>query len=80
MYSTIQKWGNSQAIRLPKGILEAVSLCENDRVEINAENGCIIIKRTNKKHKTLAERLSGYNGDYECTEWETEKTQGKEVW
>ncbi len=78
MYSTVQKWGNSQAIRLPKGVLEAASLHENDRVEINAENDCIIIKRTNKKHKTLEERLSGYNGDYKCSEWETEKPQGKE--
>ena len=80
MYSTIQKWGNSQAIRLPKSILEAVSMGENDQVEINAENDRIIIKRTNKKHKTLEERLSGYSGDYRCTEWETEKPQGKEVW
>ena len=79
VYSTIQKWGNSQAIRLPKGVLEAASLRENDRVEINAGKDCIIIKRTNKKHKTLEERLSGYNGDYKCTEWETEKPQGKEV-
>jgi antitoxin MazE len=80
VYTTIQKWGNSQAIRLPKGILEVASLRENDRVEINVENGCIIIKRTNKKHKTLEERLSSYNGAYRCTEWETEKPQGKEVW
>jgi len=77
--STIQKWGNSQAIRLPKGVLEAASLRENDQVEINAENDCIVIKRTNKKHKTLEERISGYKDDYICTEWETEKPQGREV-
>lgn len=80
MYSTIQKWGNSQAIRLPKGILEDASLHENDRVEIKTQNDCIIIKRINKKHMTLEERLAGYNGNYDCSEWDTGEAQGKEVW
>lgn len=48
MYTTIQKWGNSHAVRLPKGILEVADLSENDRVEIKAENDCITknIKRS----------------------------------
>ncbi|MCL2571947.1 MAG: AbrB/MazE/SpoVT family DNA-binding domain-containing protein [Defluviitaleaceae bacterium] len=29
MQTTIQKWGNSQAIRLPKAILELVFMQEN---------------------------------------------------
>jgi len=61
MFATIQKWGNSQAVRLPKGILEATLLRENDRVEIHAKNNYIIIRRAGKKHKTLEERLAGYN-------------------
>lgn len=80
MYTTIQKWGNSQAVRLPKGILEEAVLHENDRVEIKTENGCIIISRVNKKHRTIEERLVGYNGDYGSTEWDTGNPQGKEVW
>ncbi len=80
MYATIQKWGNSQAIRLPKGILEVVSLHENDRVEIEAAQDCIIIRRISKKHKTLEERLAGYTGDYKCSEWDTGKITGKEAW
>jgi len=80
MYTTIQKWGNSQAVRLPKGILEDAALRENDRVEIKTENGCIIISRVNKKHRTIKERLAAYNGDYRSTEWDTGNPQGKEVW
>ena len=80
MYTTIQKWGNSQAVRLPKGILEDAALRENDRVEIKTENGCIIISRVNKKHRTIKERLAVYNGDYRSTEWDTGNPQGKEVW
>lgn len=80
MYATIQKWGNSLAIRIPKGILEVAHLHENDRVEIEADNDRIVINRINKKHKTLAERLAGYTGDYKCCEWETGETKGKETW
>ena len=80
MHAIIQKWGNSQAIRLPKGILEVADLHENDRVEIKADNDSIVIKRINKKHKTLEERLDGYAGDYKCSEWDTRETKGKEAW
>lgn len=79
MYSTIQKWGNSQAIRIPKGILEEAALRENDRVEIKAEKDCIIISRVNKKHKTLKERLEAYEGDYKAAEWDTGSLRGKEL-
>ena len=80
MYATIQKWGNSQAIRLPKGILEAADLHENDRIEINTDNNVIVIKRVNKKHKKLEERLAGYTGDYKSGEWNTGETKGNEAW
>ena len=34
MYATIQKWGNSQGLRIPKALLDAVGLKEHDRVEL----------------------------------------------
>ncbi|MCD5407163.1 MAG: AbrB/MazE/SpoVT family DNA-binding domain-containing protein [Desulfotomaculum sp.] len=78
MYTTIQKWGNSQAIRLPKVILEMVALNGNDQVEIKIQDGNLLIVPI-KKHKTLKERIAEYKGDYVCSEWETGKLTGKEV-
>ena len=34
MYATIQRWGNSQGLRIPKALLDALGLRENDRVEL----------------------------------------------
>ena len=34
MYATIQKWGNSNGLRLPKTMLEAIGMKENDCVEL----------------------------------------------
>jgi len=78
MYSTIQKWGNSQAVRLPKAILEMAELKENDKVEIRVENGSLIIIPI-KRHKTLTERIAGYKGDYVCSEFDTGNAKGNEV-
>ena len=79
MYTTIQKWGNSHAVRLPKGVLEVAALRENDPVEIKTEHNYIIIKRANIRHKTLKERLADYDGECICSEWDSGKHQGNEV-
>lgn len=78
MYTTIQKWGNSQAVRLPKVILEMAELNENDKVQIKVQDGNLVITPI-KKHKTLQERIAEYKGDYKCNEWDTGKPVGKEV-
>lgn len=78
MYTTIRKLGNSRAVRLPKAVLEMVDLHENDRVEIKVQDEKLIISPI-KKHKTLEERIAGYKGNYQCSEWDTGKPTGKEV-
>jgi len=78
MYTTIQKWGNSQAVRLPKAILEMAELHENDKVDIKVQDGNLVISPV-KKHKTLEERIAEYEGDYKCSEWESGKPMGKEA-
>jgi antitoxin MazE len=77
MYTKIQKWGNSQAVRLPKAILEMAKLKENDKVELKVHEGTVIITPVNR-HKTLQERIAEYEGDYQCTEWDTGNPVGKE--
>lgn len=84
MYTTtIQKWGNSQAVRIPKTILETLSLGENEQVEIVAENDAIVIKKVTRKRrakKSIEERFKNYTGDYQCTEYDWGEPMGKEVW
>lgn len=77
MYTRIQKWGNSQAIRLPKAVLESAGLEESDEVQLVVKEGIITIVPVNR-HKTLAERIAEYQGDYRAEEWDTGKPAGKE--
>ena len=79
MYTTLQKWGNSQAIRIPKSILEKANLKENDSVELKVEDGNIMVIPLNK-HITLKERIAAYGDEDASEEWDTGKPKGKEVW
>ena len=83
MLTTIQKWGNSQAIRIPKTVLEKLMLQENDQVEVTADDNSIIITKTMRKRRakvSLEERFKNYTGDYKCTEYDWGKPVGEEVW
>jgi len=79
VYTTVQKWGNSQAIRIPKAILEEANIGNNDKVKIRVENGNLVIIPVNK-HRTLGDRIAEYSGDCQYGEWKTGKPVGKEVW
>jgi len=80
MNATIQKWGNSQAIRLPKAVLSTALMKENELVEIIAEKDRIIIKKAERRrHRTLQERLIGFNGEYVFQEWDTGAPVGREI-
>ena len=87
MRAIIQKWGNSQAIRLPKAILEIASIKENEQVHILAERNQIVIKKPSnrREHIPLAERLKGWNGkpyelNVEDKAWLDQESIGDEVW
>lgn len=63
MYATISRWGNSQGIRIPKAVLDALGLGENDRVELGyADDAITIRKAAAPKHRTLEERLTSFYG------------------
>ena len=78
--ATIQKWGNSQGIRIPKFILVQINLDTNSDVSISVTNDSIIIKKATKKHIPLAERFADYTGEAQNGEYNWGEPQGEEVW
>lgn len=81
MHATIQKWGNSSAIRLPKAVLETANLERNSLVQVIAEPDRIIIKKADaRKHRTFKERMAGFEGAYSANEWDTGAAIGDELW
>ena len=59
----LRKWGNSNAIRLPKEMLKQVGITPNDdEVSVNVTNDSIIIK-PKKEEKLLDKLFKDYGSD-----------------
>lgn len=81
MHVTIQKWGNSQGIRIPKAFLEALGMVENDLVELTRVDDNIVIKKVHKEDNlTLDEIFKDYDGESAAEEFEWGSPVGREVW
>ena len=79
--ATLQKWGNSNAIRIPKHVLAAVNWHENDKVEIEVADGKLSLSKVEiKKSQSLSDVFAGYDGHYTCQEMDWGKAEGNEVW
>ncbi len=77
--TTIQKWGNSQGIRIPKFILDSVHWRENEKLVMSAENDKIIIERAGKR-KNIKELFADFDGEYVPVEMDWGDPVGEEVW
>ena len=60
MNTIVQKWGNSQGIRIPKYILEEVGLNIDDEVKLQKIDNKIVIEKVEKTSFTLKEHLENY--------------------
>ncbi len=86
MQTTIKRWGNSKAIRVPKSRLDKLSLLDGVKFEIIREGDHITIKKAEKKkHISLAERYKIFEKehgktDYAPGEVDFGKSEGTEVW
>ncbi|KAA0259353.1 AbrB/MazE/SpoVT family DNA-binding domain-containing protein [Deferribacter autotrophicus] len=78
----IQKWGNSQGIRIPKRYLRKIGLDVGDTIEIEIKGNNLILKpvKFSKKPKINIYDLFEKDKDYQTEEYDWQKPQGKEVW
>ncbi len=82
MLAKIQKWGNSQGIRLAKNLLIDAQLGVGDEVDISVKDGIMIVKPTKMtrgKHN-LKDLVGRIPKNYKTGEVDWGKPVGKEVW
>lgn len=73
----VQKWGNSLGIRIPKAIALKVGLEEGTEIDLDIEDGNLVIK---PKSKSLDELLSQITPENLHDEVSTGKPEGRESW
>jgi len=76
--STIQRWGNSQGLRLSKELLKTAEIDVGDEVTIRADKGKIIIEK--RRRYDLAALIAQLPEDYQVEEETLGEPVGQEVW
>ncbi len=82
MITKIQKWGNSQGLRLSKELLSDADVRVGDSVEVAVRDGTILIapvRRVRGGHN-LRELVRRIPKDYKAEEVDWGRPVGKEVW
>nr|CDL65470.1 unnamed protein product [uncultured bacterium] len=80
MTTTIQKWGNSQGVRIPKILLDTVKWADNEQIMIVVDNGKLIIEKAKNKRKNIKELFADYKENYEPIEVDWGEPKGAEIW
>jgi antitoxin MazE len=82
MVTRIQKWGNSQGLRLARQVLEDARLSVGDEVDVTARDGMIVIApaRRIRGKQNLQALVSRIPKNYKPGEVDWGKPVGKEVW
>ncbi len=81
MTTTIQKWGNSQGVRIPKILLDSINWSENEEVSINIEEDKLVIEKAKTQNrKNIKELFKDYKGEYKPKEIDWGEPEGEEIW
>lgn len=82
MVTKVQKWGNSQGLRLSRQLLEDARIAVGDEVEVGVHDGVIVVapvKRPKGRHN-LQELVKRIPKGYQAEELDWGRPTGKEVW
>jgi len=78
MNATIQKWGNSLAVRIPKSVSQQIRVSEGDDVELRVEAAGLLVRPARRHYQlsALVRKITPANRHAE-TDWG--KPTGREV-
>jgi len=80
MRTSVQKWGNSLALRIPKSFAAEVGLQRETSVELSLAGGKLIITPIAKPKPTLKQLLARVTRENLHREVDTGTATGRETW
>lgn len=80
MNATVQKWGNSLALRIPSSVAKDLQVRQGSAVEVAVEDGKMIVKPAKKRKASLAQLLQGVTKDNRHSEQDWGAPVGREAW
>ena len=82
MLTKVQKWGNSQVLRLTSSLLDEAGIHVGDEVEVSARRGRIIVEPLSRirGRYDLKDLVSKMPGEYRLEELDWGPPSEKEFW
>ena len=80
MDTTIQKWGNSLAVRIPRSVVKGIRLHQGVVVDVTLVGGKIIVKPKRQRQYTLTQLLRGVTRRNRHAEHDWGERAGQEAW
>ena len=82
MVTKVQKWGNSQGLRLAKRLLADAGIAVGDDVDVTARDGVIVIApvRRVRGKRSLEELVSQIPKNHKTAEVDWGEPVGREAW
>jgi antitoxin MazE len=78
--TTIQRWGNSLAVRIPKTLAQETALGEGDEVDLRADDDRIVVERPQPKNYRLSDLLAGVTKSNRHSIIDSGEPIGRETW
>jgi antitoxin MazE len=78
--TTVSKWGNSLAVRIPQAIAKEARLNEGDCLAMNLDGDGAIVLRSARRKNELSELVSRITPENRHGETDWGRPQGKESW
>ncbi len=80
MKSTVKRWGNSLAVRLPKDLAQTLELDEGSDITLEIVENGLLVKSSKPQRRDLESLLDGVTREtiHDQTDWG--EVVGKEAW
>jgi len=79
MTATIQKWGNSLALRIPRAVAQQIKVSEGKPVELSVDADTLVVRPARRRYR-LADLLRRVTPENVHPETDWGQRVGREVW
>ena len=80
MKTSIRRWGNSLALRIPRSYASETRISEGSDVELTLKSGTLVVRPLRRKRHSLHELLKRITEMNRHGSVDTGKPVGKETW
>ena len=80
MKASVQRWGNSLALRIPRAYAAETKIRDGSQVELSLKAGALVVRPVTRPRPSLDDLLKGVKRSNLHGEESTGRSVGQEVW